>query len=469
MKYIICMLLLSVVAIVSCTAAADADEVASLYGRSRDAFFGDDYKQALPLAYEAYDKSLDLGDAYWIGLTARGIANIYESCHSYGAAFRYQDIACSNFEACGDSIEFAETLLQSATARYSFGDTATCVGRLRRLLGMDSEYCDTLRRVLALRCVARMRMDGGDNAGAAVAIDEIVRMGRPSAQDSAMLALIAVSACDWPVARSFIEALGDRGGAVMHNVRLRYFLHIGDVEAAMEARESIIKGSKGYYSELLGHELSDALEAYHEANKALGHQEMQKMKIIVWLTVCVAFMAVLSLCLFLAMYRRRKNAQAEAAFQMAADLRRMCSESDSARDIAKRQLVSLLRERNEMLDRVCRIAYESPNQKVAEKNLAKAVDEFVGWLTRDKAGMERMERLVNSNFDNLLVRLRADMPKIKDVDYSLYVFSVLGFSAGAIAFLTGVERTSIIYDRKRRLRKKLEALDSGGEYVGMMS
>ena len=31
MKYIICMLLLSVVAIVSCTAAADADEVASLY------------------------------------------------------------------------------------------------------------------------------------------------------------------------------------------------------------------------------------------------------------------------------------------------------------------------------------------------------------------------------------------------------------------------------------------------------
>ncbi len=83
--------------------------------------------------------------------------------------------------------------------------------------------------------------------------------------------------------------------------------------------------------------------------------------------------------------------------------------------------------------------------------------------------MERMERLVNSNFDNLLVRLRADMPKIKDVDYSLYVFSVLGFSAGAIAFLTGVERTSIIYDRKRRLRKKLEALDSGGEYVGMMS
>lgn len=237
----------------------------------------------------------------------------------------------------------------------------------------------------------------------------------------------------------------------------------------MEARESIIKGSKGYYSELLGHELSDALEAYHEANKALGEQQMQKMKIIVWLTVCVAFMAVLSLCLFLAMYRRRKNAQAEAAFQMAADLRRMCSESDSARDIAKRQLVSLLRERNEMLDRVCRIAYESPNQKVAEKNLAKAVDEFVGGLTRDKAGMERMERLVNSNFDNLLVRLRADMPKIKDVDYSLYVFSVLGFSAGAIAFLTGVERTSIIYDRKRRLRKKLEALDSGGEYVGMMS
>ncbi len=69
-----------------------------------------------------------------------------------------------------------------------------------------------------------------------------------------------------------------------------------------------------------------------------------------------------------------------------------------------------------------------------------------------------MEAWVNQQTDNLIERFRTLLPNLKDEDYRLFLYSVLGFSNNAMALLINAPDLTSVYNRRKRLRIKLRSI-----------
>lgn len=76
----------------------------------------------------------------------------------------------------------------------------------------------------------------------------------------------------------------------------------------------------------------------------------------------------------------------------------------------------------------------------------------------DNKKIADLENYVNTHFDNILAELRLTLPKLKEIDFRLFLFSALGFSINAISMFLEVDKISKVYDRKRRLKDKIKTL-----------
>jgi hypothetical protein len=54
---------------------------------------------------------------------------------------------------------------------------------------------------------------------------------------------------------------------------------------------------------------------------------------------------------------------------------------------------------------------------------------------------------------------RRDLPGLKDDDYKLYLYSILGFSASTIELFLKESKVENVYNRKARLKNKINQLE----------
>ncbi len=59
----------------------------------------------------------------------------------------------------------------------------------------------------------------------------------------------------------------------------------------------------------------------------------------------------------------------------------------------------------------------------------------------------------------MISEFKNDLPGLKDVDYCLFLFTVLKFKNPAIRLLLREEKVNAIYNRKRRLKDKINQLE----------
>ena len=67
--------------------------------------------------------------------------------------------------------------------------------------------------------------------------------------------------------------------------------------------------------------------------------------------------------------------------------------------------------------------------------------------------------MLNEDFDNIILHLRTEVPRIKQVDVSMFCYIAIGFDVTTISHLMNVSMNTI-YIRKSRLRQRVEELSS---------
>jgi hypothetical protein len=76
-------------------------------------------------------------------------------------------------------------------------------------------------------------------------------------------------------------------------------------------------------------------------------------------------------------------------------------------------------------------------------------------LRCDKKSQKKMEKMLDHDLDGIMTNLRSEMPKLKELDYILFSYMIIGFDAVTISQLTGVSDGNI-YAHKRRIRLKIQ-------------
>lgn len=100
--------------------------------------------------------------------------------------------------------------------------------------------------------------------------------------------------------------------------------------------------------------------------------------------------------------------------------------------------------------------YYSYGKTKAGNELSEEVNEFIHRFGRDSDSIAEAEALIDNYQSNLMSDFKAEFPKLKEVDYRLFLYTVLGFSIPSIALLLGEEKTEAVYNRKGRLKIKIK-------------
>ena len=98
------------------------------------------------------------------------------------------------------------------------------------------------------------------------------------------------------------------------------------------------------------------------------------------------------------------------------------------------------------------------NHQRLGKSIYKQVKTFIEELSHDKETFKKIEDIINSCYDNLLIDTKNEF-NFFDKTYRQICFHIVGFSANAISLLMN-ENVNTIYKRRKRVKNTVSESDS---------
>ena len=129
-------------------------------------------------------------------------------------------------------------------------------------------------------------------------------------------------------------------------------------------------------------------------------------------------------------------------------------------DAMQAQIAELFGGQFQLLNRLSETYYQWENREqdtVKDKIFAQVKTEIEGLRKGDT--LAELESIVNKHLDNVMARLRAEIPYLKETDYTYLIYFYARFSGKAISLFTGTKRDTI-YKIKERLCHKIKSSDA---------
>lgn len=101
----------------------------------------------------------------------------------------------------------------------------------------------------------------------------------------------------------------------------------------------------------------------------------------------------------------------------------------------------------------------SKDTTTAKKKIADSMTALIDGLSSHSKTVGELEKKVDATYDFLMTDFRGDLPKLKEIDYRLFLFSVIRFSIPSISLLLKAGKVEEVYNRKRHLKDKIKHLD----------
>ena len=117
----------------------------------------------------------------------------------------------------------------------------------------------------------------------------------------------------------------------------------------------------------------------------------------------------------------------------------------------QRQLNGLIYNNLQNIDSLLDAYYSDATKNVKREQLIKVVDNYVRDFASNENGYISVERLVNEFRNNIMVKLREEMPNLKEEEYRLLCLIYADFSSNAICLLMGYDKNKL-YKRKNYLK-----------------
>lgn len=112
----------------------------------------------------------------------------------------------------------------------------------------------------------------------------------------------------------------------------------------------------------------------------------------------------------------------------------------------------------QLLDELCFIVTETPDTRIARRRIADVVTKLIDELSIGSRRLIKLEKEVDTIYDNLYSDFCNDVPNLRETDYRIFLFSVLGLSNSVIALFIKEEKIGTIYNRRRRIKELIKKL-----------
>ena len=190
--------------------------------------------------------------------------------------------------------------------------------------------------------------------------------------------------------------------------------------------------------------------------RAYQYKELERMRLSNLALLLVAILSTLVLYFWARKFQTQRlllqeKAENERILSAAEDLQ---SRLSALQGRQKGQDIGL-----DMLDRLFEQYYVYEGTDNLQPKVLKEVRTLVEGLRGNSKLRQGLEKSLNESRDNVMKRLKAALPTVKEEDYLLYMFTVAGFSSTTISTLLEKDKP-YVYNRLYRLKERLKNVGS---------
>ena len=184
----------------------------------------------------------------------------------------------------------------------------------------------------------------------------------------------------------------------------------------------------------------EAIDFYY--NEKLLHEQTIRYQRNMMLTLGAAcLLLILSVSLIFMVFAQRRKRQNEELMHSALELK------SSFKSTQEKWL--------DTLSHLCNTYFDAYPKDSERTKTANSVLKSIHEMTESEDFYPQMEHKLNLEQNNILSRLKEDMPQLREDEYRLFTLNALGLSIPTISLLLH-EKRSVIYSRRVRLRAKVQ-------------
>ena len=182
----------------------------------------------------------------------------------------------------------------------------------------------------------------------------------------------------------------------------------------------------------------------------LKHEKQLRIGISVF-----GILFIIALYIFYHIHLQTKQRKLEDTILFATELRDKLLRQDSEMQKREGFIDELLKQKFTTIDKLCSTYYECQNTEREGKRIHTEVIGIISKFREDPHTQKELETFLDTYRDNLMSTFRQEFPKLKNSDYQLFLYHALGLSQRSISIFLQ-EKTTVIYNRKNRLKNKIQ-------------
>lgn len=415
-------------------------------------------------------------DHYALGQAYQEMAKTYRATYGY-----FEEISCLKraseaFAQAGKPYSSRSMMFDSGLASYRCRDYVSAERIYRDVLAQSREAADTLLEARCLEAYAALCLDV-EGTDPQLPITMLKRVANDlrcplTSDDRGVLAYAYAlagssrEADDW-LKKALRTAQTPQERA---NARLREYQVMsmfGRNDEALRALEAVVTYRNSIDQQNLRRSVIAAREDYLRQEAEMSQAKLKMSR----LTAAVVALMFLAIVFALISYFRMKHlndanrlaeeqAELEKYMGIAEDLQtRLNLVSDKKEDTAKDPAAKFQAPRYYALERLCEQYYIYEGTENLQDKIMKEVKTIIKDLREDPESVKQMEVVLDNSCNNLVKRLRNQIPALKEDEIRLYVFVASGFSSTTISTILEKEK-NIIYNRIYRLKGKISSSDA---------
>lgn len=211
----------------------------------------------------------------------------------------------------------------------------------------------------------------------------------------------------------------------------------------------------------LNQSLSLAQRDYYESQTELAESQLRNRTLMMFsLMIGIAFIAMLiivSIRKYLRIQKEEKERYIQYIDEISSQMKLLQQKADSL-PVMKRKYLEFYKSKYENLRVLCDQYLQFEGRNDAEGKIYRQVVSMVDEIRNDSNDVAELENILNNDLDGIMSNLRNEI-KMKEIDYRVFSYLVIGFDATTISRILDTT-VNIIYIRKSRIKHYIESSDA---------
>ena len=445
----------------------------SLYYLGIAYYYQQDYKRAIIEFSKAENVATDV-DSLYLGLIMVTKAFTYNKTYNAVEALKCLREAYEINKTCCNEYYVQTTELYLSSALYNSNHVEESLALLTKLIN-DSDT-DSKVRLSAKASYAFIRtIEFGDS------LEHVTKFYEEVAGNIDHVYLSSRDYWAWAYAlnalgrkdeaQDFIDQLSSEESGTTSYWQYMIAKSNNDLKSALSFLEDYMKYNDVEVSDALKQSLALSQRDYFEAQAEVSEITAEKSRLYLLVVLMSSIFILMLVGASIVWYIRKQKMTKEQYLLYISEIRHQLDEAKKEDYPAlKKKYLSLYKSRFDTIGELCEQYVHSQGLVNAEKSVYKKVVSLVDGFTNDYSNREKFETMLNEDLDNIMSRLRSEVPSLKEKDYVIFSFLVIGFDVTTISHLLNVTANTI-YIRKSRIKSQIQELSPAhmDQFLNVMS